>query len=173
LREHVLPQVAAFRHGYPGVGCDVSLAKALGVTPSQGRTLLELVPYAVAVIINRDNAEWKTALRAHAIQVLVVSSYVSPTGLEAIGVDGVLEVVKESLGFGEYVASVRAIRFGSRIRLPEGRLQVRDLYGTLSWWKVVRDIGNTWVSKEAGTSDLSDRRMVQLIATSDGYLSMR
>ena len=98
LREHVLPQVCGFRYGAPVQGCAKALADSLGVHELQGRTLLERVPYGVAVIINRDNPEWEVALRAHDIQVLVVSSYSSTTGLEAIEVNSgqYLEVVRES-----------------------------------------------------------------------------
>lgn len=173
LKEHVLPQVCGFRYGAPDQGCAKALATSLGIQELQGRTLLELVPYGVAVIINRDNPEWEVALRAHGIQLLVVSSYISAAGIEAIEVNGYLEVVRESLGFGEYVAAIRSLRFGVPIRIPKGRVQIRDLQGNLGWWRVVREGGNTWVSKEAGTPDLTDRRRVQIIATRDGYLSMR
>src|SRR5271163_3029782 len=86
----------------------------------------------LAVILNQDNREWEVALRAHDIQVLVVSTYTSLTGMEMIEVDGRLEVVRESLVFGQYVASVRSLRFGVPIRLSEGRVQIRDLHGNLA-----------------------------------------
>lgn len=173
FKEHVLPQVCGFRYGAPNQGCAKALATSLGISELQGRTLLELVPYGVGVIINRDNPEWEVALRAHDIQLLVVSSYSSTTGIEAIEVNGLLEVVKESLGFGEYAAAIRALRFGTPIRIPEGRVQIRDLQGNLGWWRVVKEGSNTWVNKETGTPDLTDKRRVQIIATRDGYLSMR
>jgi hypothetical protein len=173
FKEHVLPQVCAFRYGEPAAGCANALAKSLTIDESQARTLLERVPYGVAVILNQANPEWEIALRAHNIQMLVVSSYASATGAEAIEVNGRLEVVRESLGFGEYIAAVRALRFGAPIRLPEGRVQIRDLHGNTTWWRVIKEAGSTWISKEAGTPDLADRRTVQIIATGDGYLSMR
>jgi hypothetical protein len=173
FREHVLPQVCAFRYGEPVPGCALALANALNIAELQARTLLERVPYAVAVILNRENTEWEIALGAHDIQLLVVSSYQSATGIEAIEVNGRLEVVRESLGFGEYIAAVRSLRFGVPIRLPEGRVQIRDLVGNMSWWLVIKEAGYTWISKQAGTPELVDRRTVQLIATGDGYLSMR
>lgn len=173
FKEHVLPQVCSFRYGEPAEGCARSLAEAVGVEEPQGRTLLERVPYGVAVILNRSQWEWEVALRAHGIQVLVVSSYSSVTGSEAIEVSGRLEVVRESLGFGEYIASVRSLRFGVPIRLLEGRVQIRDLHGSTAWWRVVREAGETWISREQGTPEISDRRTVQIIATGDGYLSMR
>ena len=173
LTEHVLPQVCSFRYGDPDPGCAKALAKALGISEQQGRTLLEFVPYGVAVIINRDNSEWEVALRAHDIQLLVVSSYVSSTGIEAIEVNGRLEVIQESLGFGQYIASVRCLRFGVPVRLSEGRVQIRDLQGNTAWWRVIRELGDTWISREIGIPELPDQRTVQLIATRDGYLSMR
>lgn len=171
--EHVLPQVCSFRYGEPDPGCATALAASLGIGESQARTLLERVPYGVAVILNRENTEWEVALRAHDIQVLVVSSYTSLSGLEAIEVSGGLEVVRESLGFGQYIASVRSLRFGIPIRLSEGRVQIRDLHGNTAWWRVVKELGNTWISRESGTPEVPDQRTVQLIATGDGYLSMR
>ena len=90
-----------------------------------------------------------------------------------IEVDGRLEVVRESVGFGQYVASVRSLRFGVPIRLSEGRVQIRDLHGNLAWWRVIKELGNTWVSRESGVPELPDQRTVQIIATGDGYLSMR
>jgi hypothetical protein len=173
FKEHVLPQVCGFRYGEPDQGCAKALAGSLGLSELQAHTLLQFVPYGVAVIINRENPEWDVALRAHGIQVLVVSSYVSKTGVEAIEINGRLEVVRESLGFGEYRAAVRAMRFGVPIRIPEGRAQIRDLQGNLSWWKVFKEGGDTWISKEVGTPDIADKRTVQIIATGDGYLSMR
>jgi hypothetical protein len=174
LTEHVLPQVRSFRYGEPDSGCARALAVSLGIGESQARTLLECVPYGVAVILNRDNSEWEVALRAHDIQVLTVSSYASSSGTEAIEVNGRLEVVFESLGFGQYIASVRSIRFGVPIqRLPEGRVQMRDLLGNTAWWRVIRERGDTWISRESGTPEIPDQRTVQLIATGDGYLSLR
>ena len=67
-----------------------------------------------------------------------------------IEVDGRLEVVRESLGFGQYVASVRSLRFGVPIRLSEGRVQIRDLHGNLAWWRVIKELGNTWSAVSLG-----------------------
>lgn len=171
--EHVLPQVCSFRYGEPDLGCARALATPLGIDESQARTLLERVPYGVAVVLNRENSEWEVALRAHDIQMLVVSVYESSTGVEAIEINGRLEVIRESLGFGQYIASVRALRFGVPIRLSEGRVQIRDLYGSTAWWRVIKEMGDTWISRESGVPELPDQRTIQLIATGDGYLSMR
>lgn len=173
FRDHVLPQVRSFRYGEPAPGCAKSLAMALGVEEARAAVLLERVPYGVAVVINQDQKDWEIALRSHDIQVLVVSSYTSKSGIEAIEVNGHLEVIRESLGFGIYVAAVRSLRFGVPIRVPEGRVQIRDLVGNLAWWRVIKESGMTWISRESGAPDLPDQRTVQIIAASDGHLSMR
>ena len=173
LYQHVLPQVRAFRYGEPQADCASSLALALEVSLSQARTLIDRIPYAVAVVANRDNSEWAIALASHGIQMLTVSAYSCPQGIEATEINGTLEVISDSLGFGEYLASLRSLRFAILLRVPDGRIQIRDQYGSLSWWLVQRDEGTTWLTREIGTPDIEDRRHVQLVATSDGYYSMR
>lgn len=173
LHQHVLPQVCAFKYGEPQQDGAFALSAALGIPVSQAHTLLQRIPYGVAVVSNRENAEWAIALRAHGIQMLTVSSYSCPKGLEAVEVNGSLEVVRDSLGFGLYMASLRSLRFSVALRVPNDRVQIRDAHGGLSWWLVHRDSEATWLTKELGTPDIEDRRHVQLVATRDGGLSLR
>ncbi len=173
LYQHVLPQVRAFRYGEPQADCAPGLATALGLPLGQAETLVRRIPYGIAVVANRDNRDWWVALNAHEIQMLTVSAYTCPKGIEALEVDGSLEVVKDSLGFGIYSAAVRSLRFSPLLRVVGPRVLIRDYFGGLSWWLVHRDVDATWLTKELGTPDIDDSKHVQLVATRDGGLSLR
>lgn len=173
LHQHVLPQVRAFKYGEPQADCVNGLAASLAIPVGRAQTLLQLIPYGVAVVANRENQEWLIALNAHGIQMLTVAAYTCPKGIEAVEVVGTLDVVKDSLGFGVYLAHLRSLRFSVLLRVPDDRVQIRDQHGGLSWWLVRRDEEATYLTKELGTPDIEDRRYMQLVATRDGGLSLR
>lgn len=173
FERHVLPQVKAFRYGTPLPDCVTQLAAALAVTQAQAQTLVEHVPRAVAVIANRRDISWEIALTAHAIQFLAVSAYTSQAGLEALELDGEIDVIRESLGFGVYVATDRSLRFPKSVRLPLGQIQISDSAGAPSLWTVARDEQYAWVTKNVGVPSIANGSHIQLIRTFDGKITLR
>jgi hypothetical protein len=108
---------------------DVSKILGLSGKPAslgRAKTLLDRVPRTVAVVANKPDREWETALAAHNVQFLSVSSFRSTTGDDAIEVDGSLSVVEQSLGFGIYSATDRSIRFPIATRFPLGLMQIDE-----------------------------------------------
>jgi hypothetical protein len=173
LERHVLPQVRAFRYGEPQEDCKKILARALNISSSQASTLLALVPRTVAVVSNKRNLNWDIALKAHDVQSLTVSVFSSSDGSAAYEVDGNLEILNRSVGFGIFSMTDRSIRFPSSTQIPEGRVQILDPEGAPSWWQVTRSPTNIWVTKESGVIDVTHESHVQLIKTMSGQLSLR
>jgi hypothetical protein len=173
LDHHVLPQVRAFRYGDPEPECVGILARELRIENAQARTMLDCLPRGVAVVANKRIEEWAVALRALRVQLLTVSVFRSPEGSEAVEVDGVLEVVSKSLGFGLYSAVDRSLVFRKSVDLPRGRIQISDSSGAPSAWTVSDQADHAWITKEIGVPDLIQGTFVQLIRTVDGRISMR
>jgi len=173
LDGHVLPQVRGFRYGDPQPDCSTILARELKVDMRQARTLVELVPRSVAVIANKRDQKWEVALNAHEIQLLIVSVFRSAAGVLAAEVEGGLEVLKESLGFGTYSATDRSLRFPKAVRLSLGQVQINDPRGTLSSWTVAESSDSIWVTKDEGVPNIKHGAYVQLIRTVEGRLSLR
>jgi hypothetical protein len=173
FEKHVLPQVRAFCYGAPAPDCVSILARELDVAPAQARTLVGFVPRAVAVIANKRESHWEIALRAHNIQLLAVSVFRSEKGVDAVEVDGVLEVFAKSLGFGTYSVADRSLRFPKTLRLDAGLVEINDPGGSLAFWTVTPTKDATWVTKDIGFPDIEDGTYVQLIRTVDGHLSLR
>lgn len=173
FERHVLPQVKAFRYGTPLPDCVTQLAAGLSVTQAQAQTLIEHVPRAVAVIVNRRETSWEIALRAHTIQLLAVSAYASLAGLEAFELDGEIDVIRESLGFGIYLATDRSLRFPKSVRLPLGQIQISDPAGAPSLWSVARDEQYAWITKDIGVPSIPNGSHIQLIRTFDGKITLR
>jgi hypothetical protein len=173
FEKHVLPQVRAFCYGTAGQDCVSVLARELGISPVQAKTLIEFVPRAVVVIANKREPHWQIALKAHDIQLLAVSVFRSKKGLDAVELDGTLEVTSESLGFGVYSVADRSMRFHKSLRLPAGGVQINDPSGGLAFWTVTPDGDRTWVTKDVGFPDIEDGSYVQLVRTIDGHVSMR
>jgi hypothetical protein len=173
FEKHVLPQVRAFCYGTAGPDCVSVLSRELGVSSEKARTLVELVPRAVVVIANKREPHWEIALGAHNIQLLAVSVFRSKNGLDAVELDGTLEVFSESLGFGIYSVTDRSLRFHKGLRLHAGSVQINDPAGGLALWTVTPAGDVTWVTKDVGFPDIEDGAYVQIIRTIDGRLSIR
>jgi hypothetical protein len=163
FESHVLPQVRAFRYGDHQPDCMSVLAKQLNIDRSQINTFLMTVPMTVAVIANKRHRDWEIALRSHNIQLLSVSVFHSPGGLQAVEVDGRLVANEEHVGFGLYVATDRSLRFHHAVKLPDGDIMVDDLGGAGSIWTVTRDTTYAWVTKSQGTPDLIHGTHVQMM----------
>src|SRR5581483_2694836 len=84
LEGHVLPQVRTFRYGDPQRDCISVLSKALSMDRNQIETFLLTVPRAVAVVANKRHRDWEIALRSLDVQLLTVSAFNSPAGIQAI-----------------------------------------------------------------------------------------
>jgi len=173
LAGHVLPQVRAFRYGDPQLDCVSVLAREIGVSRAQATTLLEFVPRSVAVIANKRDSRWEAALTGVGVQLVSVSAFRSDRGVEAVELDGNLEVTEENLGFGKYSATDRSLRFPRAVRLPTGTIQINDPSGSVGQWTVVENGESLWVTKKIGTPSIPDSVFVQLIRTVGGGLSLR
>jgi len=134
---------------------------------------LDYVPKSVVVVANKRDFRWEIALAAHNIQLLAVSSFRSPDGVDAIEVDGVLEVIEESLGFGTYSVADRSLRFHNTPKLPTGRVQINDPLGAPAYWIVSHSQRATWITKEFGAPDIDDGSHVQIVRSVGGRLSLK
>lgn len=173
LHGHVLPQIRTFRYGQPQPDCISVLSKALSMDREQIRTFLLSVPRSVAVIANKWNCDWESALRSLDTQLLAVSVFNSPGGVQAVEIDGRLVARQEHIGFGEYVATDRALRVHSGLRLPNGEIMIDDLVGSGSVWTVRRDGDSAWIVKNRGTPDLGNGTWVQILRTFGGRFAIR
>jgi hypothetical protein len=173
LEGHVLPQVRTFRYGEPQSDCVSVLSKALSMDPSQMQTFLLTVPRSVAVIANKRHRDWEIALRSLQVQLLTVSAFNSPAGMQAVEVDGKLIAQQEHLGFGQYFATDRALRFHRAIQLPAGEIMVDSFDGSGSTWTVTRDGTSAWVIKNQGTPDIANGVYIQMIRVFGGRFSIR
>jgi len=173
LDRHVLPQIRCFQYGTPQEDCISILARELSKTPEQIHTFLRVVPRTVAVIANKRNRDWEIAFNSLQVQMLTVSAFNSPNGIQAVEIDGRLFAKKEHLGFGQYFAVDRALRFHRTVMLPEGEIMLDDPSGAGGMWIVARDANHTWVTKGTGTPDIPNEAFVQLVRAFDGRLSLR
>jgi hypothetical protein len=140
---------------------------------SQIETFLMTVPRSVAVIANKRHRDWEIALRTLQVQLLTVSAFNSPAGVQAVEVDGKLVAQQEHLGWGQYSATDHALRFHRAIRLPDGEIMVDSFDGSGSVWTVTRDGASAWVTKNQGTPDLANGVYVQMIRVFGGRFSIR
>jgi hypothetical protein len=173
LHGHVLPQMRALRYGEPQSDCLTILQRELSIGHAQVKTLVRQVPRTTAVISNRYEDEWRLSLSGIPVQYLSIGRLTTSSGHEAIQIDGTLEAVDRNLGFGTYAALDRSLRFPLDAQLPDGFIQIRDVGGSPSVWKVRRDKHATWITKEVGTPALSNGVFVQLILNHSGQISMR
>jgi hypothetical protein len=135
--------------------------------------LLEHIPRGIAVVANKSLPEWEVALGLLGVQFMAVSIFQASDGVRAYGLDGVLDVEVQSLGFGKYSSIDRAIRLALAVPLPEGDVQIDDPDGALSTWSVVRSGTNTWVRKVLGVPDFENEQLIQLLRTARGRISLR
>jgi hypothetical protein len=173
LEGHVLPQVRTFRYGEPQLDCVSVLARELSMDQSRAKTFLMTVPRTVAVIANKRHRDWEIALRSLEVQLLTVSAFNSPAGVQAVEVDGRLIAPQEHVGFGRYIATDRCLRFHQGVRLPDGEIMVDDFSGAGSIWTVKRDMSFAWVTKNQGTPDLVNGSLVQMIRVFGGRFSIK
>jgi hypothetical protein len=113
------------------------------------------------------------AFRGLDVQMLVVLVYDSNQGQVAFEIEGGLERSQENIGFGEYSATDRSIRFHRGTALPLGRVQVADSDGGPSWWIISPSPDAIWMTKEAGTLDVKNGAFLQMIRTVEGRLLLR
>jgi hypothetical protein len=173
LEGHVLPQVKAFQYGEPEPDCISAVSSTFGMSAAQAETLVRFVPRGAAVVANRRDGKWEATLRAHGVQLVTVASFVGQGTTRAVEVEGHLEVVAESLGFGTYRAVDRSICFGRTIRLPDGEVRVEDPDGSAAVWTVRRSGEFTWVTKTTGVPSIPHESYVQIVRTVGGRLSLR
>lgn len=173
LDGHVLPQIRTFRYGQPQSDCISVLTKALSKEPGQIHTFLSLIPRTVAVITNKRHRDWEIAFNSLQVQMLTVSAFNSPTGIQAIEIDGRLVAQQHHLGFGQYFATDRCLRFHHLVSLPDGEIMIDDFSGAGSIWTVVRDDSFAWVTKNKGTPDISNGSLIQMIRAFGGRFSIR
>jgi len=173
LALHVLPQLRAFRYGTPQADCATILARRLDIALSRAYTLVRHVPREVVAITNKRNSDWQMAFRGIDVQTLVVSVYDSNHGQTAFEIEGALGRSLENIGFGEYMATDRSIKFHRGTALPLGRVQVADSDGAPSWWIVTAAAEATWMTKEAGALDVDNGAFVQMVRTPEGQLILR
>jgi hypothetical protein len=105
--------------------------------------------------------------------MLTVSAFNSSTGIQAVEIDGRLVAPKENLGFGQYFATDRSLRFHRSVPLPDGEIMIDDFSGAGSIWTVVRDNNFAWVTKNNGTPDIANGCLIQMIRSFGGRLSLR
>jgi hypothetical protein len=170
---HVFPQVKAFEYGTPEPDCVTVLARELAIGPQQARTMLDFIPRGVAVIANRQDDRWRAPLKAHNVQMLIASVFRSPTGAEAVELDGELVVVAKSLGFGAYSATDRSLRFPRTVDIPRGEIVIDDNAGAFATWNVVESGDGVWITKNHGVPGIIDGTYVQMVRTIDGRLLLR
>ena len=173
LDHHVLPQVRAFKFGVPQADCVKILSERLEIDAKQAQSLLYVVPRTVAVVANKYDIAWVSALKGLGTQFLSLSIFKSSTGLMGLELEGRLQAFEEYLGYGTYQATDRSLRFPKRVPLPAGLIELLDFTGTPSTWKVVRDEDSVWATKEHGIPDIDEGSLVQLIRTNEGHLFLR
>jgi hypothetical protein len=170
---HVLPQVKAFRYGDPQGDCIAVLSRELRISQSQANTLLSHVPRRVVVVANRHKSTWEIALKAHDIQYLILSIFRSGNQIEALELEGSLDVIEEHLGFGKYSATDRSLFFPKTLKLAPGTVQINDPSGSVSSWTVIPAENFTCVTKDVGVPDIPDGSYVQVIRAIGGRISLR
>lgn len=176
LHGHVIPQVRTIQYGRPLDDCAMSMSRILGVSPEQGRTMMHMLPRRVAVVANRFDEEWATALRAVEVQMLSVHAFRSSDSHEAYLVEGLLLADMEHLGFGMFSATDNAVRFSTHlIRIPGGVVQIQDPTSAVAEWSVTKTPSAVWITKVRGTPSPAfvNGRFIQLLRTQKGQLIFR
>jgi hypothetical protein len=174
LRGHVIPQVQCFKYGEPEQSCLETLCRELaGLDHHQANSILQYLPRAVAVIVNRFDPSWEIGLGAIDVQLLTVSIYRNSAGQMAHKISGSLNVAKQSLGFTRYSALDKSFRLHASCGLPSVDIQIEDPFGVVSTWRARSEGGSVWITKCIGDPGLPHNETVQLIRTYDGKLTLR
>lgn len=173
LDAHVLPQIRAFRYGEPQSDCVGILSRELRMDPGQVETFLLSVPRTVAVIANKRHRDWEISFRSLEVQLLTVSAFSSPAGVQAVEVDGRLIAQQEHIGFGYYAATDRSLRFHRGVNLPDGAIMIDEFSGAGSMWTVTRDASYAWVTRNKGTPDILNGSLIQMVRAYGGRFSIK
>jgi hypothetical protein len=169
---HVLPQIRTFAFGKPAPDCATLLAKAVGIDEGRGHTLIDYVPRAVIVVANGRPLEWEHALTgigAHLLGISVLSSD-KHVGIQ---IEGDFEVASRNLGFGQYDATDRTLRFAAGTEIPEGEVQLITPDGVATTWTARRTSDAIWLARERGGLLVAGGTLVQLVKGHDGRLLLR
>ena len=170
LEKHVLPQVSAFNLGEYGDDAAIILSKALGITESKAKTLLNLIPRQVVVISNKLDARWTEKLASLGVQHLVISTYANRTTAQQVHkVDGELLPARRSLGFGRVRATDGVIVTQAGTSWTEGLHKITGPEGVAAWQCSIAN-GKAWLMKERGVIEFHDGAIVQFIRRQDGTL---
>jgi hypothetical protein len=174
LEHHVLPQVRCFRYGDAEKPCVASLMRGFpGLDESTARRLINDVPRHVAVIANRMDPAWRSALTGLDVQLLALSVFQGPGGKRAYELEGSLAVRRESLGFGRYLPTDKSLVVPKSSGISAGPLQIEDPLGAVGLW-TARDNGDSiWITKDLGDPGLPSMGYVQIVRTLDGRLCLR
>lgn len=174
LYAHVIPQVRSFRYGKPLSSCVDYLCRFVpGLSEAHAESLVRFVPYSVAVVANRAEPDWATALRSLDVQFMTVSVFNCCNGNFAHETEGSLYVPHLSLGFYNYSAADRSIRLDHSCGLAEGVVQMEDPSGSTGLWTIRATEDALWVTKNTGDPGLPDNRMLQVLKTQTGKLTLR
>jgi hypothetical protein len=173
FRDHVLPQVCAFRYGDPHSDCVSILSRELVIDKNRAETLLLTVPKNVAVVVNRWDDDWFKYLDSHSIQMASVQHYKTSIGADAVQLEGYLHAPARSLGFGTYSAIDQSIRIVPVQPLYEGMVQLYAPDGTPSLWTSRSDGSVYWLTKAKGTPSYPDQTLLQILVDSKGTLSLK
>jgi hypothetical protein len=139
----------------------------------QIQTLLKIVPRTVAVVANKRHRDWEISFQSLQVQLLTVSAFKSPDGVEAVEVDGKLIAQQEHIAVGQYIATDRALRFHTGVNIPNGEIMIDSFDGLGSAWTVTRDNAWAWVTKNRGTPDIANGVFVQMVRAFGGRFSIR
>jgi len=174
LNDHVLPQVRCLRYGDPRDSCIASLCGAVsGISEAEAARILKDLPRDVVVVCNSFDHVWDLQFRGLGVQHLVVSVFADPSGQFGYQLDGVLSVIRESIGFAKYSAQDRSLQLPLSCRLPVGAIQIEDPFGVPATWIARATAKNLWLTREHGTPGLIHDSYVQILRTIDGRLSLR
>lgn len=171
LEGHVLPQLRALRYGEPCADCIDAMARELSIPAGQAETLIRLIPRSVVLVANEPKADWEKACLGLDAQMLTVSVY-SGAERTAFEVGGQIRVVRESLGFGTYSATDKAVQLPASIQIASGEVAI-DVDGFQVNWLARRSGETLWLTRLVGEPDFPDRAYLQVIRTFGNRLALR
>ncbi|MFL6606332.1 MAG: hypothetical protein ACJ8R9_34085 [Steroidobacteraceae bacterium] len=174
LDAHVIPQVRCFRYGEPEQPCVTSLCSGFcELDVDRAEALLRFVPRSVAVVTNRFDREWASALRVLDVQLITVSVLRNIAGHTAYEIEGDLQVIRESIGFAKYSAIDKSLRLARSSGVPLGAIQIEDPFGVAALWTVRETGSSLWITKNVGDPVLPHDEYIQLVRTMDGRIRLK
>ncbi|MGI0015911.1 MAG: hypothetical protein ACREBU_21030, partial [Nitrososphaera sp.] len=174
LQKHVIPQVIAFRDGIYGEDAALTLSKNLNITVDQARTFIKHVPRYVGVVANHDEPAWQQSLSSENIQFVSITEFAEISGQKLDLVHGALNPAERSIGFGQVLATSRAIRVPivHSAYWSDGEYRIADPGGTGEWTCTIED-NVAWLMKKRGVISLPDQSFVQFIKQDSSVILMR